>query len=51
MDEECLAFGYEVATTDRKVMFPLKSIENELIRFDFNSTLYLLTQMKHFEHD
>ena len=50
-DEECLAFGYEVAPTDRKKVFLLNSIEHKLIRFDFNSTLYHLTQMKHFEHD
>ena len=48
-DEECLAFGYEVAPTDHKKMFSLTSIEHKLIRFDFNSTLYLLKQMRHFE--
>ena len=26
-DEECLAFGYEIAPTDRKKVFPLNSIE------------------------
>ena len=50
-DEECLAFGYEVAPTDRKKVFRLHSIEHKLIGFDFKSTLHLLTQNKHFEHD
>ena len=50
-DEESLAFGYEVAPTDRKKVFPLNSIERKLIRFDFNSKFYLMKQMKDFEHD
>ena len=35
-DEKCLGFGYEVALTDRKKVFPLIFIENKLIRIDFN---------------
>ena len=50
-DEECWAFGYEIAPTDRKKVFALNSFEHRLIRFDFNSTLYLLPEVKQFEHD
>ena len=50
-DEECLAFEYQVNPTDRKKVFPLHSIGQKLIRFEFNSTFYLLTENNHFEHD
>ena len=50
-DEERLLFGKEVAPTHRKKVFPLNSVEHNFFRFGFNSALYLLTRMKHFEHD
>ena len=49
--ETDLPFGFVVGEPNETIEIPINAIQSKLFRFQLKNTVYMITMLKHYEHN